>query len=138
MNQGRVKPFAIARVFVRNPRTGFSWKSPKTVKAFIDSGASMSIITPNTLSVLKEKTGAFDSVPVKAQTVNGEKEATALRNVSFCLNKVCVKGNVLVTDGISGDILIGSDFLSRARCKLDFDKHSMKCKGRSIKFKMEA
>lgn len=137
MKNGKHKPFATARVAVRNNQTGRAWQSPKPMKVFVDSGASITILPPSALPVLKQKTGGFDMIPARVQTANGMKDAFALKDVSLCLDGSCFRGNVLVTDGINGDVLIGSDFLTKAGCTVDFKKKSMKCKGGRLRFKME-
>lgn len=134
---GKFKPFATAKLTVKNNRSGQGWKSPKDMRIFVDSGASISILPPEAIPTLKSM-GAFESMPARVQTANGIKEATALKDATLCLDAVCFRGNVLISDGINGDVLIGSDFLSKAGCKLDFKKKTMNCGGRKIKFKMEA
>lgn len=136
--RGKFKPFATAVLTVKNNRTGFGWRSPRDMKVFVDSGASITILPPEAVPVLKEKTGHFDSMPARVQTANGVKDATAIKDATLCLDAVCFRGNVLISDGINGDVLIGSDFLSKAGCKLDFKKGTMKCGGKRIRFKMEA
>lgn len=131
------KPFATARLTVRNNQTGFGWRSPKPMKVFVDSGASITILPPSALPILKQKTGSFDIIPARIQTANGVKDAMALKDVSLCLDESCFRGNVLITDGINGDVLIGSDFLTKAGCIVDFKKKTMKCKGGTLRFRME-
>lgn len=137
MKNGKHKPFATARLTVKNNRTGYGWRSPKSMKVFVDSGASITILPPSALPVLKLKTGAFDMIPARIQTANGVKDAMALKDVSLCLDESCFRGNVLITDGINGDVLIGSDFLTKAGCTVDFKKKTMKCKGGTLRFRME-
>ena len=132
------KPFATARLTIRNNQTGYGWRSPKPMKVFVDSGASITILPPSALAVLKQKTGGFDMIPARIQTANGMKEALALRDVSLCLEKSCFRGNVLITDGINGDVLVGSDFLTKAGCSVDFKRKRMRCKGGMLRFRMEA
>ena len=138
MKSGKHKPFATARLTIRNNQTGYGWRSPKPMKVFVDSGASITLLPPSALPVLKQKTGGFDMMPARIQTANGMKEAFALKDVSLCLEKSCFRGNVLITDGINGDVLVGSDFLTKAGCSVDFKKKVMKCKGGQLKFRMEA
>jgi hypothetical protein len=134
----KFKPFATARLTVKNNRTGFGWRSPRDMKVFVDSGASITILPPEALPMLKKKTGNFDSTPARVNTMNGVKDATALRDATLCLDTACFRGSVLISDGINGDVLIGSDFLTKAKCKLDFKKGTMNCGGKRIRFKMEA
>lgn len=137
MKAGKHKPFATARLTVRNNQTGYGWRSPKPMKVFVDSGASITILPPSALPVLKSKTGSFDIMPASIQTANGTKEAVALKDVSLCLDASCFRGNVLVTDGINGDVLVGSDFLTKAGCSVDFRRKTMRCKGGTLRFRME-
>jgi len=138
MKSDKHKPFATAHLTVRNNQTGQGWRSPKRMKVFVDSGSTITILPPSALPVLKMKTGNFDMMPARIQTANGVKEAIAMKDVSLCLDGSCFRGNVLVTDGINGDVLIGSDFLTKAGCTMDFKKKTMKCKGGTLRFKMEA
>jgi predicted aspartyl protease len=131
------RPFALSAVSIRNHRTGRSWDSPRPVKVFVDSGATMTVISPKALADIRLKTGDPTLVHARVNTVNGERDAYAMKNVSLCLGRSCMKGSVLVMDGISTDILVGSDFLSKAKCKVDFERSGMKCKGGKLKFRME-
>jgi hypothetical protein len=108
------------------------------MKVFVDSGSTITILPPSALSVLRESTGHFVTAPARIQTANGIKEAMALKDVSLCLEASCFRGDVVVTDGINGDVLIGSDFLTKAHCTVDFKKKTMKCKGGMLRFRMEA
>jgi len=138
MSQKQAKPFALARISIRNHKTGVSWTSPKPMRAFVDSGSTHTIFPLNSIAFLKSKLGDLEMVPAKIETIGGQKDASFLKGVSFCLNKACVKGDVLVTDGISGDILVGSDFLTKAKCKMDFEKKLMRCGDRDLKFRVES
>jgi hypothetical protein len=137
VKSGKHKPFAAAHLTVRNNQTGKNWKSPKRMRVFVDSGASITILPPSALPVIRDQIGNFDMVPARIQTANGVKEAVAMRDVSLCLDESCFRGNVLITDGIDGDVLIGSDFLTKAGCTVDFKKKTMKCKGGTLRFRME-
>lgn len=134
----RFKPFAKASVLIKNNRTGFVWKSPKPMKVFVDTGASITVFPAEAMPVLKEKTGPFDVAPARIQTVNGPKDAVALRDVSFCLEAVCYRGDVVVTDGVAGDVMVGSDFLASQKCAVDFSKRRIRCEGRDLPFRLEA
>jgi len=138
MKPSRYKPFATAKIAIRNNETDRAWQTPKPMKVFVDSGSTITILPPSALPVLEKKTGPFSKVAVRMQTANGVKEAIALKDVSFCLEKSCFRGNVLISDGIQGDVLIGSDFLTKAGCEVDFKRKTMKCKGSQIRFRMEA
>lgn len=138
MKPNRHKPFAIARLTIRNNQTGHEWRSPKPMRVFVDSGSTITILPPSALPVLRRYTGEFSAVPGRIQTANGVKDAMALKDVSVCLEASCFRGDVVITDGINGDVLVGSDFLSKARCAVDFRKKTMKCRGGRIRFRMEA
>jgi predicted aspartyl protease len=135
--RGKFKPFATAKLTVKNNRTGFGWKSPRDMRIFVDSGASITILPPEAVPILKQKAGAFESMTARVQTMNGVKDATAIKDATLCLDAACFRGNVLISDGINGDVLIGSDFLTKAGCKLDFKKKTMVCGGKKIRFQME-
>lgn len=129
----RFRPFAKVELVV-TPKGGSEWRAPG-VKAFLDSGSSISILSKETADKVMKKTGALQTSPAKIQTANGEKEATALKNAKLCLNGVCYQGHVLISDGIFGDILVGSDFLSK--CRMDFPSRTLHCSGKKIAFEME-
>ncbi|MGH9389657.1 MAG: retroviral-like aspartic protease family protein [Vicinamibacteria bacterium] len=130
------KPFARERIAVVNHRARKVVVSKEKVPIFVDSGASISIL-PERLRPFFETAGPFKEEKAVVQTANGLKEVVSLKDVTLCVENVCSRGNVLVSDSAPGTLLIGSDFLSRAKCKVDFEKKVMKCGGRKIKFVME-
>ena len=134
----KFKPFASSRVTIKNHRTGKSWQSPKPMKVFVDSGSTITILPPAALPLIQQKTGQYDIIHARINTANGVKDAVALEDVSFCLKDSCFRGNVLITDGIAGDVLLGTDFLAKAGCSMDFKRKKMKCKGGNIPFKLES
>lgn len=134
---GKHKPYAHGKIFIRNNRTGFSYRTKEKVKIFVDSGASITILPPAAHAILEQKTGKFDVSEARMLTANGVRSAKALKDVSFCLNKACFRGNILVSDGFTGDALIGSDFLRKTGCVVDFKKRTLTCAGKRIPFSME-
>lgn len=130
------KPFAYARLTIRNNKTGRTVKSEGKAKIFVDSGASISIIPSRHIQALKT-TGDFDVALARIETANGVREATALKDVSLCLDKVCFRGDVVIIEDVPGDILIGTDFLTSARCKVDFAKKTLECKGKKLSFSID-
>jgi hypothetical protein len=138
MTERRFKPFAKATLRVRNNRTGFVFKSPKPMQIFVDTGADHTVLPSQAMPVLRERTGDFDTVPAKVQTVNGVKDASALKDVSVCLDAICYRGNVVVLDSVGGDVIIGSDFLASKECSIDFKKRRISCKGGKIEFNLKA
>lgn len=135
--QRKFKPFAVAKVTVKNHNTGKVFHSPSPMKVFVDTGASITIVPTEALPILKHETGDLETVPTKVQTVNGVKDAIAIKNTTICLDDVCYRGDVLVSDGIAGDVLVGSDLLSSRKCKVDFWKKEITCQGKKIPFSME-
>jgi predicted aspartyl protease len=133
----KFKPFARMSLSVKNPRTGAVWKSAGKIRAFLDSGASISIVPQSLADEIKAKTGEFEIAPAKVETANGQKEATAMKHAKVCLEEVCYRGNVLISGGFMGDMLVGNDFLSRAKCKMDFKARMLNCLGKKIPFTME-
>lgn len=129
------KPFAFAKIALINHRTRKVVVSKEKVHVFVDSGASISIL-PKRLEPFFGTVGPFQETDAVVETANGPKEATALKDVTICVQDVCSRGNVLVSDPVPGGLLIGSDFLTRAKCKVDFEKKEMVCGGRKIKFEM--
>jgi hypothetical protein len=134
---GKHKPFAVARMSLRNNRTGKTSRSIGKVKAFLDSGSSISLFPTRALAALQE-TGDFGEAKAIVQTANGVKEAVALKDVSLCLNEVCFRGDVAILDDIPGDVLIGTDFLKAKKCKIDFKKNTLICEGKKLPFHLEA
>jgi hypothetical protein len=138
MSKRRFKPFALATLSVKNNRTGFVFKSPKPMKIFVDTGADHTVLPIQAMPVLRERTGEFESIPAKVETVNGIKDASALKDVSLCLDAICYRGNVIVLDSVDGDVIVGSDLLASKKCSIDFKEKLIKCQGEKIKLKMEA
>ncbi|MGH9391578.1 MAG: retroviral-like aspartic protease family protein [Vicinamibacteria bacterium] len=130
------KPFASARITIRNNKTGRTVKSRGKAKIFVDSGASISIIPSRHIPAL-QTTGGFDVARARIQTANGVRETTALKDVSLCLDKVCFRGDIVVIEDVPGDILIGTDFLQSAKCKIDFSKKTLECGGRKLSFSLD-
>ena len=133
----RFKPFAKATLRVKNNRTGFVFKSPKPMRIFVDTGADHTVLPTQAMPTLREHTGDFDTVPAKVETVNGVKDAMALKDVSVCLNAICYRGNVVVLDSVNGDVIMGSDFLASRKCSVDFNKKRIVCEGREIRLNLE-
>jgi hypothetical protein len=130
------RSFATGRVLVLNLTSGRNIRSKGKTKIYVDSGATVTIIPERLLPAL-EGTGPLEKSAAHFETANGIKEATAIHNVSVCLEKVCYKGDILVTGDIPGDLLIGTDFLSAKKCKIDFEAKTMKCGSKDIPFNLE-
>lgn len=130
------RSFATAKVTIINLSTGETLRSKGKGKVFVDSGATISILPESALGLL-ETTGPLQKSKAHFETANGVKEATAVHNVSICVEKICYKGDVLVTNDIPGDLLIGTDFLSAKKCKIDFEAKTMKCGSKDISFNLE-
>lgn len=134
----RLKSFASAKISVTNQSTGRGVRSKGRAKVFVDSGATITILPERALKSL-EATGPLEKSDAQFMTANGVKDAITVHNLSVCVDKVCYKGDILVSDGIEGDILLGTDFLAAKKCKLDFDQKSrgMKCGSKNIPFNLE-
>ncbi len=131
------KPFAIAVLTIKSKGTRQAVRSDKAAKIFVDSGASVTVLPERMASTMESKIGAIPSEHINIQTVGGPKAVRKLKDVELCLGHVCAASDVIVTDGSFGDVAIGADFLTRAKCSIDFDKKIMKCGGKTIKFVME-
>lgn len=132
------KPFATVPISIRLARTRRSWRSRGPVRTMLDSGSSVSILSTSVAQAAQEKLGSVDSFPVKLKTVNGEKPASALRGLTLCLGRTCIRGDLVVTDGFDGDVLIGGDFLLKGRCRIDFARQRLVCGNDRVRFRMEA
>lgn len=131
------KPFATAVITIKNKTSREAVRSNGVAKIFVDSGASVTVLPERMASSLESKMGTIPSEQINIQTVGGPKSVRKLKNVELCLGHVCAASDVIVTDGSFGDLAIGADFLTRAKCTIDFDKQIMKCGGKTIKFTME-
>lgn len=122
-----IKPFASGRIRITNRKTGKTFQTAKPKKAFIDSGASGSIISKATLRKLYSKIGPFQTKPGKVVTGNGIKKIRLLEDVEICIDHCCYGGEVMVTDETPGSIMLGTDFLTQSRTSIDFGKGTMVC-----------
>ena len=89
-----IKPFASGRIRITNRKTGKTFHGPKVQKAFIDSGASGSVISESTLRKLYSKIGPFRTKPGKVITGNGIKKIRLLEDVEICIDHCCYGGEV--------------------------------------------
>ena len=137
MKKGQLKPFAVAHVSIKNNKTGRTHRTGHKVKIFVDSGASISILPEESREFIEKRTGAFEELDARIQTANGVREAKALKDASVCLDSVCFRGNLLVSGDIPGGLLIGTDFLTQAKCKVDFEKRTLSCGGKTLPFQLE-
>jgi len=134
-----LKPFAEGRVRITNRKNGKTFESAKPMRAFIDSGASNSLLPMGSLKELDAMIGPFNAIPARVVTGNGLKDVLMLRDVKICVDHCCYHGDVLVTDETPGDIMLGMDFLSQSKAKIDFDKSTLVCGvgQKSVKLRLE-
>lgn len=134
-----LKPFAEGRVRITNRKNGKTFESKKPMRAFIDSGASSSLLPMGSLKELDALIGPFDAKPARVVTGNGLKDVLMLRDVKICVDHCCYHGDVLVTDETPGDLMLGMDFLSQSKAKIDFGSSQLVCGiGRKpVKLKLE-
>lgn len=137
MHDKGIKPFAVSRISIKNNKTGRTHRTAHRVKVFVDSGASISILPEEALSFIEQKTGEFETVPARIQTANGIRDAKAIKDATVCLDEVCFRGNVLVSGDVPGGMLVGTDFLSKAKCRIDFPKKTLTCGGKKLPFQLE-
>ncbi len=133
-----VRTFTSAKLRVKNPETGNSYSSKTKVKIFLDTGSSHTIIPAESLHSIDSKAGPFETMKANVKTANGNKKMIALKGVELCIDSCCFVGDVLVTDGIPGDVLLGSDFFKATKTSIDFGKGKIKCQGKSQKLNLES
>jgi len=130
------KPIARVRVRIANRDSKVSLNLKRPLRAYLDTGASVSVLPPSALEAL-QRTGPLQKEDVQIQTMNGLKPATIIKNATLCVNSICFRGEVAIMDVTDGDLMLGSDFLSSAQCVIDFKKKRVKCKKGEFKFHME-
>jgi len=135
MNE-KFRPMIYAQVRIMNHSNMKGVRSTRKVPVLIDSGASITIL-PESLSPALEKAGPYEEARAIVHTANGSREDRAIKNVSVCVSKVCSKGDAIVSGAGPGMIMIGSDFLARGKCTVDYKSKLLKCNGRTIRFRME-
>lgn len=135
-----VRPFAQGRIKITNLSTGKSHTTPSKplAAAFVDSGASSSILPMAALDALRG-IGPLRITPAKVITGNGVKDVLQVNGVEICLNHCCYRGSVLVTDETPGSMMLGMDFLTQSKAKIDFKKSTMVCgvKPKAVKLRLE-
>ena len=134
-----LKPFAVGRLRIKNRQNGKTIESKKLIRAFVDSGASSSLLPIVALGDLDPAIGPFSVKPAKVVTGNGLKDVLMLENVEICLEQCCYHGDVLVTDETPGDLMLGMDFLTQSKAKIDFENSTLVCGigQKPVKLKLE-
>lgn len=130
------KPFLIEKVKIRNPKTGKSFTSKVPFKTFVDSGANGTMIPAAALRIL-DKLGPFKVESTKIVTGNGAIKSLIVKDVEICVGRCCYRTDVSVLPDVPGDLLVGTDFLRKAKVKVDFAKGTLSCNGRPANFTME-
>lgn len=134
-----LKPFAEGKLRITNRKTGKTFEMRNTARAFIDSGASGSLMPMIALKALDKAIGPFSVKAAKVVTGNGQKDVLMLEDVKICVDHCCYHGDILVTDETPGDLMLGMDFLSQSKAKVDFDKSTLVCgvKQKPVKLTLE-
>lgn len=142
--KGKLRSLSHTSFGIGNPRTKKFFTSNGSVEVFVDSGATISMLKSSpALDEAMSKLGPIKSEKARIHTANGEKEVTRIKNLDLCLSAtpkgvVCYRGDILVSDSIPGDLLIGTDFLSSQKCNINFHKRTFKCNEKKLPFKLEA
>jgi predicted aspartyl protease len=135
-SKGRLRSLSKANVTVQNPKNGRFIRSASKAEVFVDSGATVTMLHPNVAQHL-ERIGPLETSKASIHTANGIKEVTRVKDVNLCLNAVCYHGDIMVSDGIPSDVLIGTDFLSSKKCKINFDKRTFECGKKKLPFALK-
>jgi len=133
-------PFAEGRIRITNLSTGKSYTTPAKplANAFVDSGASSSILPVASMKTLVE-IGPLKVRPARVMTGNGAKDVLQVDDVEICLNHCCYRGSVLVIEETPGFMMLGMDFLTQSRAKIDFKNGTMVCgvKPKQVRLRLE-
>lgn len=136
-----LKPFAQGIVWITNLKTGRRIESIGKGHAFVDSGASLSLITEKVFEKMKAETGEIAAKDAKIMTANGWKDVKVVDDVEICMAGCCYRGQVVVSDkdSIPSDLLLGMDWLTQSKASMDFKNSTIRCglrKARTIPMKM--
>jgi predicted aspartyl protease len=129
------RSIASAVVSFRNGKRGV--KGSTRSKVLVDSGSQVTVIRADVLPGLEKRIGPLSKIRGTMVTANGEVDVTYLKDVKVCLDGACATVNVIAAPKLPGAMLVGTDFLRGADCKVDFKKGDMSCGGRKMKFAME-
>jgi hypothetical protein len=135
-----IMPFAQGRIRITNLSTGKSHTTPvkPLASALVDSGASSSILPLASLEALNG-IGPLEITPAKVMTGNGVKEVLQVNGVEVCLDHCCYRGSVLLVEETPGTMMLGMDFLTQSKAKIDFKRGTMVCgvKPKPVKLRLE-
>lgn len=129
------RSIASAIVSFSNGKRGV--KSSVRSKVLVDSGSQVTVVRADALPALERRIGPLNKVRGTMVTASGEVEVTYIRDVKVCLDGACATVNVIAAPKLPGSMLVGTDFLRGADCKMDFRKGQMSCGGHKMKFSME-
>lgn len=134
MNIGS-RSIASAVVSFRNGKRGV--KGAVRSKVLVDSGSQVTVVRADALPSLERRLGPLAKVRGTMVTASGEVEVTYVKGVKVCLDGACAVVNMIAAPRLPGSMLVGTDFLKGANCKVDFKKGSMSCGGKKMRFSME-
>lgn len=129
------RPIARSIVSIHNGANAV--KNTVRVPVLVDSGAQATVVNAGHVANLEKMVGPFKKVRGKMRTASGTVEVTYLKNVKICLDDACANVNLIAAPNLPHSLLVGTDFLKGAHCKMDFKKGEMSCGGRKMKFSME-
>lgn len=125
-------PYVRTRIKIGHPRSKKTITSRGRASVLVDTGASVSIVPDGLLPALR-KLGPIETQRVIMHTANGVKEATAVKDLEVCLADICAKVNVTLSSPLPAPLVLGSDFLARSKCAVDFEKGELRCGKKVLK-----
>ena len=97
------------------------------LKAMIDTGADKSLISAESYSQIKSKF-RLEKKPfrLRLKGVTGHcLKASHSAVLRFRIGKLVLKHEFIIVDGLHHDIMLGIDFLTKQKARLDFEKRTM-------------
>jgi predicted aspartyl protease len=133
----KLKPIVKADFTFTNKNTSQK-HTVKKFRALVDTGASGVVIPRVGALILEKFIGPLELEEALIQTAGGPVLTPILKNVRVCLDECCSVSDVIVTDDIPADIVVGTQFLKGTKSKIDLHKNTLTCNGTTKKIKMEA
>lgn len=131
------RPFTRSRVSLGNLSTKKTVRDSRRVPVLLDSGSQVTVIRSESVPVIEKMVGPFKKVQGRMATASGEVDVTYLKDVHVCVDDVCATVNVISAPKLPVPVLVGTDFMTSARCSIDFRKNEMRCGKKNLKISME-